>query len=300
MIHVPVLKKEVLKYLDPKPNQNFVDCTFGEGGHSFSILKKIKPKGKVLGIEADPVLYRRVESNLRARDRRASYSSRLILVNSSYTALKQIVEKLDFSPVNGVLFDVGMSSWHLEESGRGFSFQKDEPLDMRYNPQTGLTARKIINNWKQGKIHKMLRDYGNERFATKIARRIVNHRKKESIKTTSQLIEVIKKAIPSKHQHGKIHFATRTFQALRIVVNNELENFEKTLLQSLKILEPKGRIVTISFHSLEDRIAKRFFKERSNRNQLKILTKKPITAGNDEVEKNPRSRSAKLRAAEKK
>lgn len=282
MIHKAVLQKEVLQYLDPKPNENFIDCTIGGSGHTISILDKNKPNGKVLGIEADPQLYQK----LKFKDLK-----RLILINDSYINLKKIVEKNKFSQINGILFDLGMSSWHLEESGRGFSFMRNEPLDMRYNPENLLTAEEIINQWPEPKILKILKEYGEERFARKIAERIVKER---PIKTTFQLVEIIKKATPRR---TKIHPATRTFQALRIAVNDELNNLRKVLPQAIEILASRGRIVIISFHSLEDRIVKNFFREERD---IEIITKKPITTSEEEIKINPRSRSAKLRAAVKK
>ncbi len=292
MIHIPVLQKEVLQYLDLKPNKNFIDCTIGEGGHTASILDKNKPNGKVLGIEIDLELYQK----LKLQD-----LSRLILVNDSYTNLKKIVANLrlvsrrekknSFGPISGILFDLGMSSWHLEDSGRGFSFMRNEPLDMRYNPRVNsLTAEEIVNNYSQEEIEKILKEYGEERLSKRIAKRIVKER---PIKTTFQLVEIIKKVTPRR---TKIHPATRTFQALRIAVNDELNNLRKVLPQAIEILAPEGRIVVISFHSLEDRIVKRFFKGEKN---IKIITKKPITANEEEIKINPRSRSAKLRAVVK-
>ena len=179
MIHIPVLKKEVLSYLGPKPNENFIDATIGWAGHSLSILEKIEPNGKVLGIEIDWELYRELKN-------REIEERGLILVNGSYVDLKEIVEKYNFKPINGILFDLGMSSWHLEKSGRGFSFQKDEPLDMRYfqEGENYLTAAKIINNWSQREIEKILKEYGEERFSKRIARIIIEERKKIPLKTT--------------------------------------------------------------------------------------------------------------------
>ncbi len=292
-IHIPVLKKEVIKYLDPEPNQNFIDCTFGEGGHTRIILKNISPEGKVLGIEWDFKLYQKLKKET------AEFSERLILANDSFGNLKEIVRKKEFNQVQGILFDLGMSSWHLEESKKGFSFRKNEPLDMRYNPKNSLTAERIINKWGEKEIRDILKDYGEERFAKRIARQIVKTREKKPIKTTLQLVETIKRTLHPRFRYKRTHFATRTFQALRITVNKELENIKEGLRQSIDVLDPEGRIVVISFHSLEDRIVKRFFKEKSQENILKILTKKPITPLQKEVNKNPRSRSAKLRAAEK-
>jgi len=218
----------------------------------------------------------------------------LILVNDSYVNLAETVRKQRFKPVSGILFDLGFSSWHLEESGRGFSFEKNEPLDMRYNPENPLTAEKIVNNWSEREIEKILREYGEERFTKRIAREIIQERKIKPIKTTFQLVETIKKSTPIWYHHRRIHPATRTFQALRIAVNDELNNLKKALPQAVEILEKDGRLAVISFHSLEDRIVKNFFREN-----LKILTKKPIRPSLEEIEINPRSRSAKLRVGQK-
>ena len=283
-MHIPVLQKEVLQYLDPKPNENFIDATIDGGGHTAAILGKIKPNGKVLGIEIDPEIYQKLKSkNL----------DRLVLTNDSYVNLKSILEKKNFRPVNGILFDLGMSSWHLEESGRGFTFMKDEPLDMRYSLENNLTAEKIIDDYSQEEIEKILKEYGEERFARRIAKRIIKER---PIKTTLQLVEIIKRVVPGR---TKINPATRTFQALRIAVNDELNNLRKVLPQTIEVLAPGGKIVIISFHSLEDRIVKNFFREEAKKGPLKILTKKPIRPSKEEIKINPRSRSARLRAAVK-
>ncbi len=286
-MHIPVLQKEVLKYLNPKPNDNFIDCTYGEGGHSLTLLEKISPQGRVLGIDWDPAI-KSLESQ-----------EQLILVSDNFANLKQIVKKHNFQP-DGILLDLGFSSYHREESKRGFSFQRNEKLDMRYNPEmTELTAERIVNEFSQLEITKILKEYGEERFAKRIASRLVKERKVKPIKTTFQLVEIVKKATPSWYHHQKIHFATRTFQALRIAVNDELENIKKVLPQTLEILKPSGKLVIISFHSLEDRIVKNFLKTQAKEGLLKILTKKPIRPTKEEVEANPHSRSAKLRAAQK-
>ena len=289
-MHIPVLQKEVLEIFDPKQNQNFIDCTIGEGGHSAAIIEKNGPEGKILGIEIDAELYQKLMA--------AKLKNRLILVNDSFVNLKEIVGKEDFKKVQGILFDLGMSSWHLEKSGRGFSFLKKEPLDMRYNPQNPLTAGKIVNYWSAQEIEKILREYSQERFAKRIAREIVEERKNKPIQTTFQLVEIIKKSVPKNYERGRMHPATRTFQALRIAVNDELANLKKVLPQALKILEIGGRLVIISFHSLEDRIVKNFLREHSDGLfGCKILTKKPTTPSQEEIKINPRARSAKLRAA---
>jgi len=278
MVHVPVLTKEVIEYLDPKSNENFIDATFGGGGHALEILKRNGPRGKVLGIDWDAESVKSFEAK-----------ERLILINDSYTNLKDIVKRYNLK-VNGIHLDLGMSSWHLEKSGRGFSFLKDEPLDMRYSDKNDLTAGKIVNQYSEKEIERILREYGEEKFSRKIAEKIVKAR---PIKSTFQLVKAIK--MPQK---GRIHWATRTFQALRIAVNDELVNLEKVLPRAVEVLASGGRLAVISFHSLEDRIVKNFFKSLSSED-FKILTKKPIKASQEEVKDNPRSRSAKLRAIKK-
>ncbi|KKQ66476.1 MAG: 16S rRNA (cytosine(1402)-N(4))-methyltransferase [Candidatus Nealsonbacteria bacterium RIFCSPLOWO2_12_FULL_39_31] len=294
-MHIAVLLKETLQYLDPKPDENFIDCTAGEGGHTFAILEKISPKGKVLGIDWDAEMIKKINRQ-----------ERLVLINDSYANLKKITNENKFYPVNGILLDLGMSSWHLDESGRGFSFLKDEPLEMRYKSQISslksknyLTARYIINNWRGEEIERILREYGEERFSGQIAKKIIENRKIKSIETTFQLVNIIREAIPARFKSGKIHFATRTFQALRMATNSECDNLKTILPQVLDILEPGGRIVVISFHSIEDRVVKDFFKEESRNNHLNIITKKPIIPSEEEIKSNHRSRSAKLRSAVK-
>ena len=292
-MHVPVLKKEVLQYLDPKPNENFIDCTLGEGGHSLAILEKISPKGKVLGIEQDC----KILKNTRYKIQDTEYKDRLIFVPENFANLKEIVKKYNFEEIKGILFDLGISSWHLEESKRGFSFQKEEPLDMRHDSETQtLQAKDILNNWPESEIENILKKV-EEGFAKRISKRVVDIRSKKPITTTFQLIEIIRNSVPKRYCHQRLHFATKTFLALRITVNKELENLEKGLVGTLEILKPGGRIVVISFHSLEDRIVKNFFRE--NNLHFKTLTKKPIRPTEAEIKLNPRSRSAKLRAAVK-
>ena len=294
MIHTAVLKKEVLEYLDPKQNENFVDCTVGEGGHAEDIFKENGPEGKVLGIDLDP------QQIAASQWLHVQFRDRAVLVNDSYTNITAIIERKNFGKVNGILLDLGMSSAQLARAHKGFSFQIDQGLDMRYNDEANyLTAEKIVNEWPEEKIEEMLENYGEEKFSKKIAKNIVEQRKQGRIKTTFQLIEIIKDATPSAYWRGKIHYATRTFQALRIAVNDELENVKKVLPQAVSLLAPEGRLVVISFHSLEDRIVKNFLAEESKKGIIKILTKKPITASRDELGKNPRARSAKLRAAVK-
>lgn len=294
MIHTAVLKKEVIEYLDSKQNENFIDCTIGEGGHSEEILKKNGPNGKVLGIDLDH------QQILASQALQVQFKDRVLLVNDSYVNLLEIIERKEFKPVNGILLDLGMSSVQLAKNNKGFSFQIDQGLDMRYNDEVNyLTAEKIVNEWPLEKIENILKNYGEERFSKKIAENIIEKRKLGRIKSTFQLIEIIKEATPPAYHRAKIHYATRSFQALRIAVNDELENIKRVLPRAISVLAPEGRLVAISFHSLEDRIVKNFLSSEAKKGIIKILTKKPIIAGREERGKNPRSRSAKLRAAVK-
>ena len=292
MTHVPVLQKEVLQYLAPKPGENVIDGTVGGGGHAQFILEKNGPDGRLLGIDWD--LGQIKNSKLALQ----KYTDRILLIQDSCANIKNIVEKENFTPVHGILLDLGYSSWQLEQSEKGFSFQKNEPLDMRYGGDE-LTAEKIINEYSELGIQKILEEYGEEKFAKQIAREIGRERKRKKIEMTFELVAVIEKAVPEKFKHGKIHCATRTFQALRIEVNHELENLKKVLPDAVSVLAPGGRLVVISFHSLEDRIVKDFFRQGSKTGTIKIMTKKPITAAEEEIAVNPRSRSAKLRAITK-
>jgi len=243
-----------------------------------------------LGIDLDP------QQIAASQWLHVQFKDRIVLVNDSYTNLSEIVERKNFEKINGVLLDLGMSSAQLMRAQKGFSFQIDQGLDMRYNDElTFLTAEKIVNEWPEEKIMEILENYGEEKFAKKIAKNIIEQRKQGRIKTTFQLIEIIKDATPSTYWHQKIHYATRTFQALRIAVNDELENIKRVLPDAISILAPEGRLAVLSFHSLEDRIVKNFLAQELKKGTIKILTKKPITASRDELSKNPRARSAKLR-----
>jgi len=284
-MHQPVLKNEVLEFLQPEPGKNFIDGTFGFGGHALEILKRIKPDGRVLGIERDEEVLKKQPS-----------VQGLILKQGNFSNLKEIVQKEKFSPVDGVLLDLGLSSWQIGESGKGFSFLKEEPLIMRVDSE-GITAQEIVNSWPEQKLEKILKEYGEERYARRIAQSICQKRKLERIKTTSQLVKIIRQAVPAGYGRRRINPATKTFQALRIAVNDELGNLEKVLPQALKILNTKGRLAIIAFHSLEDRIVKNYFRQEAKQGQLEILTKKPIRPSLEEVRTNPRSRSAKLRVA---
>ena len=290
---MPVMKEEIIRFFNPQPGEDFVDCTVGLGGHAMAILERNKPDGRVLGIDFDSTILENLKRKISGTD----LERRLILVCDNFANLETIAKNHGFTGVSGVLFDLGLSSWHLEASGRGFSFWRDEPLDMRYSPQkSDLTAEIIVNTWSLRDIEYVLRVYGEERFAHRIAREIVNSR---PLRTTVDLVMAIERATPAWYHRRKTHFATKTFQALRIAVNNELENLEKALPQALGILRSGGKLAVIAFHSLEDRIVKNFLKAKAKDGAVKILTKKPVRPSKEEIAQNPRARSAKLRAAVK-
>lgn len=278
-MHVPVLLKEVIEGLALKSNDNFIDGTFHLGGHSEVILKEISPKGKILGIEIDKDIFEKAKEKFKNE-------KRIFLINDSYANLKEI----DFEEVGGILLDVGMSSWHIDESKRGFTFKKDEPLNMLFS-KDGMTVEDILNNYSKQDLERVLSDYGEERKARKIAEAILKQRKEKPIKTTFDLINVVKVVLANNtHSYPKI------FQALRIEANKELDNLRKVLPDALSKLKKGGRLAVISFHSGEDRIVKQFIKE----NSLEVLNKKPIVPKAEEVRQNPRARSAKLRIIIKK
>lgn len=295
MTHIPVLTEEIIKYLNPRPGENFIDGTGGSGGHTLAILKNVGKEGRVLTIDLDGRALERIKQKIAAENN--FLLERLILVEDNFANLEKIVRQKNFGPINGTLLDLGMSSEQLEESGRGFSFLKDEPLDMRFSERQGLSAVEIVNQWPPRELEKILKEYGEERFASRIAKEIIRIRKIKPILRTGELVRAIALVVPKKYQHNRIHFATRTFQALRIAVNDELGNLQRFLPQAINVLVEGGRLVIISFHSLEDRIIKRFFREQKQQGRIEILTKKPIQPTPAEIQRNPRSRSAKLRAA---
>lgn len=292
-MHIPVLQDEVIKYLDPKANENFVDCTIGNGGHSTAILERTAPKGRLLGIDLDKEQIKNLESKTE------HYGKRVVLANDNYANLEKIVNEKRFKNISGILIDLGFSSRHVDESGRGFTFSKNEPLDMRYDQKNPLTAEKILNYWSQTEIEKILREFGQEQFAKQIAEGIIQARRIVAIKNTFQLKGIIERSVPGWYRHGKVNFSTKTFQAIRVAVNGELENLKLVLPQSIKVLKKGGKIVVISFHSLEDGVVKDFLKNQDKIGRISILTKKPVQPGRQEIIINPRSRSAKLRAAKK-
>lgn len=291
--HTPVLKKEVIKFLAPSRDKNYIDATCGFGGHSKLILQKNGPSGRLLAIDQDSVAIEHVRKNLK------KYLNRIDFAQKNFNQLGLIVRSWKVSHIDGILFDLGVSTYQLKTPERGFSFGTDAELDMRMAPNSQrLSAKDIVNNWSKHDLRRILSRYGEEPFATKIANEIIKARQKRLIAKTNQLVEVVKRAMPPKYRVSRQkHFATATFRALRMVVNDELKNLENGLKQAVQILSSKGRLVVISFHSLEDRIVKNYFKEESN---LNILTPKPITPTVSEIKKNPSARSAKLRAAIKK
>lgn len=297
-MHTPVLVREIIEYLNPQPGENFIDGTCGAAGHTLAILEKNYPDGKVMCFDWDAESLDRAKKIIADKD--SKLLDRTVFINDNYANLKKSTIENNFGLTNGILLDLGFSSDQLETSDRGFTFLKDEPLDMRYNQSNDLPAREIINHWQKEEIEKILKEYGEEPWARKISEAIVSFRKIKSILTTKELLNVIAIAIPKKLQHARIHFATRTFQALRIAVNDELGNLQRFLPEAIDVLaNDGGRLAIISFHSLEDRIIKNFFREQAKTGQGKILTKKPIIADEAEIQINPRSRSAKLRVFKK-
>ena len=289
-MHVPVLLKEVLEIFDPKPGEIFIDATINGGGHARAILGRVGPEGRVIGIEWDSELIALLKS-----DAALAKAGNLTLIHANYRDVESVVPHEIRGSIKGVLFDFGYSSYHIASAGRGFSFSKDEPLDMRYNTHgAGTTAKDIVNTWPEKSIADLLREYGEERFARRIANRIAAARKTRAITKTSELVRIIESA--SRGPRGRIHPATRTFQALRIRINDELENIRNGLGGAARALRPGGIIIAISFHSLEDRIVKDFFREMARQGNAEIITKKPIMPAREERGHNPRARSAKLRA----
>lgn len=295
MIHKPVLLQEVLEVLHPIPGQCFIDATANGGGHTFALWERVKPNGMILAIDKDRDLVDRLTAEAHKR------KAHVVAVCGSYGDLAKIATENGVKDVSGVLFDLGYSSYHIDLSGRGFSFQKDEPLLMRYESgerdQEGMTAAEAVNQLPEQELADIIYRYGEERLARRIASVICTERKKERILTTKQLADIVARAYPKK-AFSRINPATRTFQALRIFVNQELAELEKALPQARDIVMEGGVVAVITFHSLEDRIVKRFFQSEKNKT-LNSITKKPILPTAQEVEENKRARSAKLRSAVK-
>ncbi|KKR81419.1 MAG: Ribosomal RNA small subunit methyltransferase H [Candidatus Daviesbacteria bacterium GW2011_GWA1_41_61] len=299
--HIPVMLKETLQFLQVKPKAWYIDANLGGGGHTEGI---IKARSKVLGIDLDPEAIREVAKNHHLEvklinDHLQAISADLILYQSNFAHMGEVVKKLQLDKILGVLFDLGVSSHQLEKPQRGFSFNLEAPLDMRMDPQhMTVTAADLINALHENELTQLIQKYGEERYAKRIAKKIVEERKKQRIATTNHLAQIITSVRP-KSKADRTHPATRTFQALRIAVNDELHSLKEALPQVLEVLSPGGRLVVISFHSLEDRIVKNFFKDENKKGSIKIITQKPLIPSEEEVKTNPRSRSGKLRVAEK-
>jgi 16S rRNA (cytosine1402-N4)-methyltransferase len=292
--HEPVLVKKAIELLKIKKGKNYADATVGGGGHAEAICKL---KGRLLGIDLDPEAIRAAGERLSQACPSPSNrgpSAAWRLASGNFADLKKIIKQNQFEPVSGILFDLGASTHQLKTSTRGFSFDSDQPLDMRMSPELKVTAADLVNGLNKGELDELFSKLAEERFSRRIAAAICRARRVEPIKTGRQLATIIEKVVPKRS--GRIHPATRCFQALRIAVNDELNNLKAALPQAVEVLEPRGRLVVISFHSGEDRIVKRFFQENKN---LKVITKKPIRPNQEEINANPASRSAKLRAAEK-
>ena len=305
--HIPVLLDECIKYLNIKPDGIYVDGTLGMGGHSEAILQRLTT-GRLISIDRD------ITAIERAGERLAPYADRLTIVHGNFRDLDAILDEQGVRLVDGMLFDLGVSSPQLDEADRGFSYMSDAPLDMRMDASDNIDAWFIVNRWPQEKIERILRDYGEERHAARIAARIAERREEKEIETTLELVDVIKSAMPAAALREKQHPAKRSFQAIRIAVNDELNAVHALMDSAPDRLKPGGRLCVISFHSLEDRIVKNAIHAREDGctcpreapvctcgfvKTLRSVTRKPITAWGEELELNPRSRSAKLRVAER-
>lgn len=288
MTHQSVLLQESIDGLDISEGEVFIDATFNDGGHSIEVCRRLKEQVKIIGIDLDS------DALEKARARFKEERCRISLYQENFRNLNLVLEKEGIESVDAILFDLGFSSVQLEESGRGFSFKREEPLIMTLSKEPGgLTAYEVVNEWGEQQLETIIRHYGEERSARRIAKAIVLAREAKPIKTTLDLSNVIEKEIGSRR--GKIHSATKTFQAIRITVNDELYALREGLEKGFESLAPGGRMAVISFHSLEDRIVKRYFKKIVSEKRGLLLNKKPTTASLDEREENPRSRSAKLR-----
>ena len=306
--HVSVLLEECLEGLDIKPDGIYVDGTLGGAGHSSQIAKRLTT-GRLIGIDRDPVALKA------AGERLAPYADRVTLVHSNFCEIAQVMKDLQIEGVDGILLDLGVSSPQLDEVSRGFSYMADAPLDMRMNNEDALTAYEVVNSWSFEELKRILYDYGEERYAPKIASAICSRREEKPIATTLELVDVIRGAMPAAALREKQHPAKRSFQAIRIAVNDELGSVEKVMKDAIPCLNPGGRLAVITFHSLEDRIVKNAMAEAAKgctcppsfpvcvcgkKPQVKLITRKPIISGDEELERNPRARSAKLRVCEKK
>lgn len=306
-VHQPVLLNEVIAGLNLKPNGIYVDCTLGGGGHTQAVLDS-QPDVTVIGIDQDP------NALAAAQARLAPYGSRVKYVRDNFRNLDRVLASVDHLHVDGILMDIGVSSPQLDQKDRGFSYQHDARLDMRMDPMAQISAHDLVNSLTKQELTRIIRDYGEERWANRIAEFIVEHRREKPIDTTGELVSVIKAAIPKKARLEGPHPAKRTFQALRIAVNDELGALSEAIEKAVNHLKPQGRLCVITFHSLEDRLVKNAFREFENpcicppglpictcgkEPLVKIITRKPIAAGQEELAANPRARSARLRVCER-
>ncbi|CAB3391776.1 16S rRNA (cytosine(1402)-N(4))-methyltransferase RsmH [Kyrpidia spormannii] len=307
--HEPVLLHEVLAILQPRPGGLYVDGTVGGGGHAQAILEASAPDGRLIGIDQDD------EALTASKERLTRYGGRVTTVKGNFRHIKEILWSLGvIEGVDGILLDVGLSSPQVDEAERGFSYRLDAPLDMRMDLSETLTARDIVNSWPEAELARVVRDYGEERWAGRIAKAIVKRRQRQAIETTGELAELVKEAIPAASRRHGPHPARRTFQALRIAVNDELGALEEGVKGALDVLRPGGRLAVIAFHSLEDRIVKRILAEEARscicppqapvctcgrRPRVRLIGRRPIVPGPEELARNPRARSAKLRGAER-
>ena len=291
--HQPVMVRESLDLLAPASGHTVVDATVGTGGHSLSILPRLMPSGRLIAIDCD------AHALAYAQQRLSEFTPQLHLIQENFRHLPDILLDLGIAKVHGLIADLGMSSLQVDAAERGFSFLNEGPLDMRMDPRQGRTAASLAQTLSEPELVRVLQTYGEERWARRIARRIVESRKAQPIRTTTQLSRVVAEAVPARVAHGRLHPATRTFQALRIVVNDELGSLQALLDCLPEILLPGGRAVILSFHSLEDRLVKRAFQSGAREGRYRLLVKKLLRPSEDEASQNPRARSAKLRAVER-
>lgn len=288
IVHLPVMVKEAIKVLNPIPGGIYMDATIGPGGHAEEILKLIGSEGKLIGIDWDDEALRVAQKRL--------LNERLILKKGNFSDMENLLHRDGISEVDGILFDLGVSMIQMKDPERGLSFNSDKRLDMRMDREQDLSAWDIVNRYPEKELEKILREFGEERLSRKISETIVRKRRIKPIDTCSELSAIVERLY---RRRGRVHPATKTFQALRIEVNNELDELRRGLDSSLRLLKKGGRLCTISYHSLEDRIVKHFMAQSSKRGLLRVMTKKPMTPGSEELRTNPSSRSAKLRAAER-
>ena len=288
IVHLPVMVEESIKLLNPIPGGTYVDATIGPGGHAEAILKLIGTRGKIIGIDRDSEALRLAQERLS--------NKRVVLKKGNFSGMENLLKEDGIAQVDGILFDLGISMVQMRDPERGLSFTSNKRLDMRMDKGQALSAWDVVNRYYEKEIERILREFGEERLSRKISEAIIRERRIKPVDTCSELSEIVERVY---RRRGKVHPATKTFQALRIEVNKELEELRRGLNASVRSLTKGGRLCVISYHSLEDRIVKRFIAQSSKEGYLRAITKKPVTPGYDEIRSNPSSRSAKLRAAEK-